>query len=238
MKTLKPILDIFIGAVIPILILNNLTQQLGAELTYVVAALIPVVYTLADTFFISRRFNVITSYVALAAIMNGVLAFWWVDGWRFAIKDTAALLVSSAVFAGSLLLGKPIMRFFMAQILMPDTPAKQNSLERIFAQGNVKKALVVGTCVVLTYSVIAAVVNFFLNLNIVLAPFGGETFNQQVAQVNAITRIAFTLANLAAFGFGFWHIYRALFAVLPSEEGKAQIESDFWTLVDRSSFAE
>ena len=70
MKSIKPIIDIVIGAVIPILILNNLTKTLGAEMTYVLAALVPVSYTLIDTFFISRRFNVITSYVALAAIMN------------------------------------------------------------------------------------------------------------------------------------------------------------------------
>ena len=118
MKSIKPIIDIVIGAVIPILILNNLTKTLGAEMTYVLAALVPVSYTLIDTFFISRRFNVITSYVALAAIMNGVLAFWWVDGWRFAIKDTAAFLVTLLVFVGSLVLGKPILQFFMAQILI------------------------------------------------------------------------------------------------------------------------
>ena len=69
-----------------------------------------------------------------------------------------------------------------------------------------------------------------------VAPFGGEDFNQQVAQVNAITRIAFTLANLAAFGLGFWLVYRAVFAVLPKETDKDQIESDFWELVNKSQF--
>lgn len=237
MKSIKPILDIVIGAVIPILILNNLTKTLGAEMTYVVAALIPVAYTLIDTFFISRRFNVITSYVALAAIMNGVLAFWWVDGWRFAIKDTAALLVSLAVFVGSLLLGKPILQFFMAQIWQPDTDAKSQALNRLFQSPNVARALRTGTVIVIAYSLIAAIINFFLNLNMVVAPFGGEGFNQQVAQVNAITRIAFTLANLAAFGLGFWLVYRAVFGELPKEDGKEQIESDFWDLVNKSKFA-
>ena len=236
MKSIKPIIDIVIGAVIPILILNNLTKTLGAEMTYVLAALVPVSYTLIDTFFISRRFNVITSYVALAAIMNGVLAFWWVDGWRFAIKDTAAFLVTLLVFVGSLVLGKPILQFFMAQIWMPDTPAKQQALTRIFNQAGVARALHMGTLIVIAYSLIAAVVNFVLNLNIVVAPFGGEEFNQQVAQVNAITRIAFTLANLAAFGLGFWFVYRAVFAVLPKEADKDQIESDFWELVNKSQF--
>jgi len=76
----KLLLDITMGAVIPILILNNLTRPLGAPPAYVIAALVPVAYVLVDTFAISRRFNAITTYVALTAIMNGALAFWFVDG--------------------------------------------------------------------------------------------------------------------------------------------------------------
>ncbi|MCS6849090.1 MAG: hypothetical protein RMN52_15400, partial [Anaerolineae bacterium] len=73
--------------------------------------------------------------------------------------------------------------------------------------------------------------NFLLNLNIVTAPFGTETFNSQVAEVNAITRIAFTLASFVVFAVAFYLAYRALFKVLPSEEGKSQFESEFWDLV-------
>ena len=82
----KLALDIVMGAVVPILILNNLTKPLGAPVAYVLAALVPVTYVLVDTFFISRRFNVITSYVALSAIMNGILAFWFVDGALYALN--------------------------------------------------------------------------------------------------------------------------------------------------------
>ena len=84
----KLILDIVMGAVIPILVLNNFARVTGSSETtaYLVAALIPVIYVLTDTFFISRKFNVITSYVALSTIISGALAFWQVDGVRFAAK--------------------------------------------------------------------------------------------------------------------------------------------------------
>jgi hypothetical protein len=229
----KLILDIVMGAVIPILILNNLTRPLGAPTAYVIAALVPVGYVLIDTFFISRRFNAITTYIALTAIMQGALAFWFVDGWQYALKDTAGLIVGVLVFVVSILIAKPMMKFFAAQLFNPDTPEKQRSLDLLFQQPAVHRSLVVSTAFIAAVNAIMALVNFGLNMNIVTAPFGAELFNQQVAQVNAITRIAFTLGSFIGFGFAFWLMYRAVFSVLPKEEGKSQFESDFWELMEK-----
>ncbi len=227
----KLLLDIVMGAVIPILILNNLTKPLGAPLAYVIAALVPVTYVLVDTFAISRRFNAITTYIALTAIMNGVLAFWFVDGWRYALKDTAGLIVAVALFFGSIAIGKPMFQFFAAQVFQPDTPEKERSLKALFARPEVKRGTIAATALVGATNAALGVANFLLNLNIVVAPFGTDAFNSQVAEVNAITRIVFTLASFVVFAFAFYLVYRALFAVLPSEEGKSQFESEFWDLV-------
>ncbi|BCX02202.1 MAG: hypothetical protein KatS3mg053_0140 [Candidatus Roseilinea sp.] len=227
----KLLLDIVMGAVIPILILNNLTRVIGAPPAYVLAALVPVTYVLADTFFISRRFNAITTYVALTAIMNGVLAFWFVDGWRYALKDTAGLIVAVILFFGSLVIGKPMFQFFIAQVVQPDTPEKARSLQTLFTKSEVKRGMVAATALVGATNATLGIANFLLNLNIVTAPFGTEAFNSQVAEVNAITRIAFTLGSFVVFAVAFYLAYRALFKVLPSEEGKSQFESEFWDLV-------
>ena len=229
----KLILDIVMGAVVPILILNNFARLTGTSdtLAYILAAMVPVAYVLIDTFFISRRFNVITSYVALASILSGALVFWFVDGARYALKDSAALIVAVLVFGGSILIGKPMMQFFAAQLFQPDTPAKVSSLQALFAKPGVRRNLVLSTAILALYNGIAGVVNFVLNLNIVKASFGDALFNQQVAEVNGITRIIFTIASFAAFGLAFWLVYRAVFAVLPKEEGKSQFESDFWELM-------
>lgn len=227
----KLLLDIVMGAIIPILILNNLTKPLGAPLAYVIAALVPVVYVLVDTFAISRRFNAITTYVALTAIMNGALAFWFVDGWRYALKDTAGLIVAVLLFFGSIAIGKPMFQFFIAQVVQPDTPEKERALRSLFAKPEVKQGMVAATALVGATNATLGVANFLLNLNIVIASFGTETFNSQVAEVNAITRIAFTLASFVVFAVAFYLAYRALFKVLPSEEGKSQFESEFWDLV-------
>jgi len=227
----KLLLDIVMGAVIPILILNNLTKPLGAPPAYVIAALVPVAYVLVDTFAISRRFNAITTYVALTAIMNGVLAFWFVDGWRYALKDTAGLIVAVALFFGSIAIGKPMFQFFAAQVLQPDTPQKEHSLRALFAKPEVRQGMLGATALVGTTNAALGAANFLLNLNRVVAPFGTEAFNAQVAEVNAITRVAFTLTSFVVFAAAFYLVYRSLFSVLPSEEGKSQFESEFWDLV-------
>jgi hypothetical protein len=227
----KLLLDIVMGAVVPIIILNNLTRPLGAPLAYVLAALVPVSYALIDTFAISRRFNAITTYVASTAIMNGVLAFWFVDGWQYALKDTAGLIVAAGLFFSSLLLGRPMFEFFAAQVFQPDTQQKERAFRALCTKPVVRQGLIAATVIVGTANLMLGVINFLLNLNIVLAPFGTESFNAQVAQVNAITRVLFPVVSLGVFTGAFYLVYRAFFRVLPSEEGKSQFESEFWDLV-------
>lgn len=229
----KLILDIAMGAVVPILILNNLTRPLGAPAAYVLAALVPVVYVLVDTVLISRRFNVITSYIALTAIMNGILAFWFVDGALYALKDTAAILVSVALFAGSVMIGKPMVRYFVIQALNPDTPQRTAKFKQLLALPGVERNVVRATWLVAAQNALTGAFNFALNLSIVTAPFGTELFNQQVAQVNAVTRIVFPVASLAAFGIGLTLVFRSLYAILPKEGGEAADGGEIWALVDR-----
>lgn len=47
-STVKLVLDILIGAVIPIVILNTLNEPLGTVTTYIVAALVPVAWVFID----------------------------------------------------------------------------------------------------------------------------------------------------------------------------------------------
>ncbi|HWQ13506.1 MAG TPA: VC0807 family protein [Roseiflexaceae bacterium] len=230
-RSTKLFLDILMGAVVPILILSYLTRPLGAPMAYLAAALVPVGWVFADLLLITRRFNFITSYVGLSAVVRGALAFWFVDGWQFALKDSAGAIVAALVFALSALVGHPIMRAFLMQALAPDTPERAAALARLLAEPPVARAIVGGNSLVLAWNLVSGAINFLLNLRIVTAPFGIEAFNQQVAQVNAITRIALALPEFVVFGVAFWLIFRALYRSLPSEAGKPQMESDFWELV-------
>ncbi|MEM8531706.1 MAG: VC0807 family protein [Chloroflexota bacterium] len=230
-RTVKLILDIVMGAVIPILILNNLSERLGPTPTYVLAGLVPVAWVFIDLLFITKRFNFITSYVGASAIVRGVLVFWFVDGIQFAFKDSAGFIFTAVVFGGSIIIAKPIMYYFLMQALGPNNAEQEKSLKELLEESKVYRALVNGTIIILIINVLTGIANFFLNLYIVTGIFDTVEFNQQVAQVNAITRIALTIPEFIAFGVAFVLIYRAMFQYLPKEDDKEQLESDFWELL-------
>ena len=228
----KLILDIGLGAVVPILVLTYLTERIGAVPAYLLAALIPVGWVAIDLLAITRRFNFITSYVGATAILNGLLAFWFVDGPRFALKDSAAYIATTLAFGVSLLLSRPVLRYMFIQVQNPDTAARRAALGRLLDLPSVHRATLIGTGIVVAQNAILAVINFLLNYNVVTAAFGTDAFNQQVAQVNAITRIAFPLPAIAVMGLAIWLVFRATYRHLPAESGVPQIESDFWRLVE------
>ena len=229
-RRVKLVLDIFIGAVIPILILNNLSEQIGTVTAYIVSALIPVAWIFIDLFFITKRFNFITSYVGVFAIVRGLLAFWFVDGIQFAFKDSVGSIFTAIVFGGSIIIGKPIMYYFLMQGFNPDSPQQERSLKGLLTESKVYRALVNSTLMLLLINLWIGVANFSINLQIVVADFGTTEFNQQVAQVNAITR-ALTIPEFIGVGIAAVLIRRAMFRCLPKENGKEHYESDFWDLV-------
>ncbi len=226
-RSTKLILDIALGAVIPILILTYLTGPLGSVPAYLLSALIPVGWVAIDLLFVTRRFNFITSYLGAGAILRGLLAFWFVSGAQNALKDTAGGLLTVAVFAGSLLLGRPALRAFVAQGLAPATPAQEASLYRLFSERTVARRLVIGTALVAGVNVVTSAINYWLNLAIVVAPFGTEAFNAQVAQVNAITRLAIGIPEFIVVGGSIALAIQALYAHVP----EAASGGDFWQAV-------
>ena len=232
-RSVKLLLDILMGAVVPIFILNQLTVPLGAPLAYLVAALVPVGWVLLDLLVLTRQFNAITAIAGVIALGNGVLAFWFVDGVLFAIKDTVGLVLYIALLAGSVAIGKPFLRPLFAQAVGALTPEQRHQLDPILNERSVARALMQGTLAVAIATGIAAIVNVVLNLRTVTAAFGTEEFNQQVAQVNAITRLAFPLVTAGALGLALWAIYRAVFAQLPLPAGQAWHEADIWELLNQ-----
>ena len=190
-NAIKLIIDIVMGAVVPIIILERFSgpDRLGAVPAYVLAAFVPLAWVLIDLFVVTKKFNFITSYVGFASVVSGVLAFWFVDGLLYAIKDTVGLLLRVVLFGGSVLIARPILKYFFIQALNPDTPEKSTALAHLFSDRSVERSFVQATWLVVIETALAAAFNFYLNLRFVLAPFGTEQFNQQIAYVNAITRV-------------------------------------------------
>lgn len=235
-KSIKLGLDLVIGAIVPVVILKYGTAPLGTVPAYLLAALIPVAWVLLDLFVITRRFNFITTYSGLAAIMRGALAFWYVDGMLFAFKDSASYLLAMLVFGGSVFLARPVTRAIAMQGLSPETPEQQRSLDGLLSERSVVRALRQSALIIAATNLACGAVNYVINLRMVLAPFGTPVFNDQVANVNAITRIALVIPDMLALFWAFSLMYKAMYALLPAPATDAKNE-DFWKLVQEREAA-
>ncbi|MEP6763985.1 MAG: VC0807 family protein [Gemmatimonadaceae bacterium] len=236
-KYVKLTLDIVIGAVLPVAILKYGTAPLGTLPAYLAAALIPVAWVLLDLFVISRRFNFITTYGGLGAIMRGALAFWYVSGALFAFKDSASYLLAVFVFGGTLFVGKPVTRAIALQGLGPDTPEREASLERLLDEPTVISKLRLATLAIALTNLGAGLFNYWINFHMVKAPFGTPLFNDQVANVNAITRVVLVLPDMICLFWAFSAMYKAIYALLPPDQSDDPRGDEFWDLVSRREAA-
>jgi hypothetical protein len=236
-KSLKLVLDIVLGAVAPVVILKYGTAPLGTLPAYLIAAFVPVVWVLLDLFVITRRFNFISAYAGFGAIMRGALAFWYVSGALFAFKDSASYLLAVIVFGGSAFLAQPVTRSIAMQGLLPETPDDERGLERLLLEPTVIRALRQSALIIGATNLAAGVVNYLINLKIVVAPFGTPLFNDQVANVNAITRVVLVLPDMLALFFAFSLMYKAMYKLLPAADVANKDGENFWDLVRRREAA-
>ena len=236
-KYAKLMLDILIGAVVPVVILKYGTAPLGTLPAYLAAALIPVAWVLLDLFVITRRFNFITTYGGMGAILRGALAFWYVSGALFAFKDSASYILAVLVFGGTLFIGKPVTRAIALQGLAPDTPEREASLARLLDEPTVTLKLRQATLAIAATNLAAGAFNYWINFHMVKAKFGTPQFNDQVANVNAITRVVLVLPDMLALFWAFSAMYKALYALLPPDASDNPKGDDFWDLVARREAA-
>jgi hypothetical protein len=187
----------------------GVSDLIGTVPAYVIAALIPVVYIILDTLR-TRAFNPITTVAASSALIGGGLAFLQIDGWAYALKDSYRPIVFALIMGGSLILGKPFFAVFLKYAMQDVTPERQPLLERLLSAKNVRLGLTQGTALIAIESLIMAVVNFFVNFNIVTANFGTKDFNSMVAQANSVMYLPSTIASFAAFGLAYFLVQRGL----------------------------
>ena len=233
-RSLKLGLDFLFGLIIPIVILSRFSDELGNITAYVVSALVPVAWVAIDLFFVTKRFNFITSFLGLNAVVRGALAFWFVDGVAYAFKDSVPSLLWAVVFGASLVFGRPLISAFLEQTFDPRTPQQERSIRDLFDERPVRRALWLGTLAMVILSIITGIANFFLNLWIVTAQFGTEAFNIQVAEANAIARFAIAIPEALALMVVVGLALKVVYARLPGNP----TDEDFWEQLESSQTKE
>ncbi len=219
----KLILDLIFTLAIPVALLSpsllgrdikhhgiGFSDILGPVTTYIIAALIPVIYIAIDLLR-TRVFNPVTLLAGSGALAGGALAFLRIDGAAFALKDSYRHILTALVMGGSLILGTPFFKFMLKVGLgAASPPEKQGFLEQILNAPNTVKGLKYATIVMMLEGLIFGAVNFVVNFRIVTGKYGTEEFNGQIANANIKLYLPSLIATFIALGFAYYLVQRGI----------------------------
>ncbi|WP_295815926.1 VC0807 family protein [uncultured Deinococcus sp.] len=181
----------------------------GNVRAYVLAALIPVAYVIWDLVR-NRTLSPVAMIGGAGAIFSGALAFWFVDGFWFAIKDSARSYLVGVLFLISAATSVPLLRVFLDAASVGESPEHRAATQQAMRDPGVHRALALGTVVFAGVDLLGGVINSVVNYARVTAKFGTDDFNAQVAAVNAIMRIPGLIVSLAGIAIAFWIVQRAV----------------------------
>ena len=217
----KLILDLTFGAAIPLTILSYGPDHIGARPTFVLAGMIPAAYVLWDILFYSKRFNFITTVIAITAVTQGGMALLTVDGWKYALADSSGTILTFLMFGVSLLLGKPIVNFFVIQVYEPKNLENEGLLWKMLGAPEVHRIMVMATLIILAENFLRGVGNYYLNLYRVTAAFGSDEFILQKRNVDALARFIMPATSISAMFGAFYLVNKSVDDWLDSvgEEG-------------------
>lgn len=218
----KTIWDLIFTLVIPIMILSpnllgegiGVSSLLGGGQTgniraYLLAALIPVGYVLWDIL-VNRNVSPVALIGGAGAIFSGALAFWYVDGFWYAIKDSARSYLTAILFFISAFTRIPLFRVFLDAASIGESEADRNATRKAMHDPQVHKGLVLSTLAFAGVDLLGGIVNSIVNYGRVVAKFGTDSFNAQIAEVNAIMRLPSLAISLVGVGIAMWLVQRAV----------------------------
>ncbi|UBV42164.1 hypothetical protein LAJ19_11065 [Deinococcus taeanensis] len=219
----KTVWDLIFTLLIPIMILSpnilgsgiSIAEQVfgggtaGNIRAYLLAALIPVGYVVWDLA-VNRNVSPVALIGGAGALLSGALAFWYVDGFWYAVKDSARSYLTGVLFLLSAATSVPLFRVFIDASSIGESPEHRAATQAAMRDPGVHRGLVLGTVVFAVVDLIGGVVNSAVNYSRVTAKFGTDAFNAQVAEVNALMRVPGLLISLAGVLGAVWLLNRAV----------------------------
>jgi hypothetical protein len=220
----KVVWDLIFTLLIPILILSPNILGSGVSVAglfgggtggnvraYLLAALVPVAYVAWDLLR-NRTLSPVAIMGGAAALISGALAFWYVDGLAYAFKDSARPFLFAAVSLVSIFTRYPLFRIFLDAAGLAESPEHRTVTQQVTREPSVARALIPATLIFGVFDLVGGVVNTVVNYRIVVAKFGSDSFNAQVAQANAVMRVPGLVLGLLGAVLGYLIVQRAVTA--------------------------
>ncbi|MFC6591370.1 VC0807 family protein [Deinococcus lacus] len=142
--------------------------------------------------------------------MSGALAFWYVDGFWYAVKDSARSYLMGLLLLISAATPTPLLKVFLDMASLAEQPADREATQRAMSDPDIHRTLVRATVVFALVDIVGGLINSYVNYRRVTATFGTDAFNAQIAEVNAIMRLPNMGVALLGLGLALWLLHRAV----------------------------
>lgn len=183
----------------------------GNVRAYLAAALVPVAYVAWDLIR-NRNLSPVALLGGVGALIGGALAFWYVDGFWYAIKDSARSYLLGLAFLISAGTRLPLFRIFLDAASLSESAEKRALSQQALDDPAIHRSVAHATIVFALVDIVSGLINSYVNYQRVTAEFGSDAFNAQVAEVNAVMRLPSMGISLLGVGLAFWLLHRATVA--------------------------
>jgi hypothetical protein len=195
-KKENPIINIGVNVIIPSVIMTKFSNAdyLGPVWGLVVALAFPISYGLWD--FVSKgKTNFFSLLGLFSVLMTGGIGLMRLDKTWMVVKETAIPAVMGIGVLVSAMMGKPLVRLFLDQIMdIPkiDEAFKSKGHDQLFEKNmKLSNTLLAGTFF------LSAVLNFVLAVYILEGETGSEQFNESLGKMTLLSFPVITVPMMA-----------------------------------------
>jgi len=203
----NPWLSLLLNIVIPVLVLNKLSDpgRLGPTGALVLALAFPLGYGVWDRFR-RRQWNPMSLIGLVSILLTGGIGLLRLDRIWFAIKEAAIPLVLGGAVLVSLGTRRPLVRALLLNPSVIDMQTVERALEQRGARAQFDTLLVRGSWMVAASFLLSACLNFGLATWVLKSDPGTAQFNQELGRMTALSFPVITVPTLVVTVIALWYI--------------------------------
>ena len=182
------LLSILLNIILPYLILTYLSKEeyLGTTWALVLACSFPIIFGVYS-FIEEKKVNFISVLGLISVGLNGMIGILALDKSWVAVKEAAVPFIIGVVVLISIKTPFPLVK----KMLINDVILKLDKIEETVklkgTEDQFKKTISIGSILFACSFFVSAFLNYFLAVWIVVSPSGTEAFNEELADMQALS---------------------------------------------------
>lgn len=211
MRRENPWLSLLLNIVIPVAVLNKLSEpeRLGPTVALLLAVVFPLGYGIWDRYR-RRQWNPFSMIGLASILLTGGIGLLQLDRMWFAVKEAAIPLVLGAAVLFSLGTRRPLVRSLLLNPSVIDMGTVERALEERGARADFDMLLVRGSWMVAGSFLLSACLNFGLAVWVLRSDPGTPQFNQELGRMTALSLPVISLPCLVVTVVALWYLLKGL----------------------------